>query len=281
MTPVPAPADLGAYGLRLSGLDDAAAWMTPVRSPAGLLVRASVDPRVNDAPSELHDHSADLRLRAGGRLRVTSAPAEAAFAFAGPSLPPAADLLHPLLAPAAALTHIWAGREALHAGALAVGAGAVLLVGEPETGKSTTLALCATERDVGVLTDDLAIVQDGQVLAGPRCLDLREGSLLARAAAPGRVRAGTRVRLDLPAAPPAAPLAGVVSLGWGPRARLEPIAPAERLRALLAQRMFADHVAADLPAFVDMVALPMLTLERPLGEAGLHAGVDALLSYFA
>lgn len=255
--------------------------MTPVASPLRLRVEAGTVDAADERPSRVERGRADLRLRGGGRLRLTRDEAVARFRFAG-ALPPAADLLHPYLAPAAALTQMWAGREALHAGALLIPDGAVLLLGDGQSGKSTTLARWATGPGAGVLTDDLAILHEGCVLAGPRCLDLRPDSLAAGAAADREsVRGGLRRRLDLGPAPPERKLVGAVVLAWDAEVALRPVTPARRLSVLLAQRMFGDRVEADLAGLLDVVALPMLELTRPRGEAGLRGAVDALQRYFA
>ena len=118
-------------------------------------------------------------------------------------VPPPSDLLHPYLSPAAALTHLWAGRTALHAGAVVLGDRAVLLLGRTTDGKSTTLAWLAAERGLPVLADDLTIIDEGAILPGPRCIDLRAPSAEAFADRwNGRlVRSQTRWRVRLPAVP--------------------------------------------------------------------------------
>lgn len=65
-----------------------------------------------------------------------------------------------------------------------------------------------------------------------------------------------------------------------PRVRLEPVAPADRPQELLAQRMYADRVVQDPAAILQLAALPMVTLTRPPGRAGLHAGASALIDRF-
>src|SRR5204862_5782827 len=126
--------------------------------------------------ASLDGTAADLPLVGGGRLRMRRGDERAVFSFA--ELPPDEDLLHPYLAPAAALAHLWAGREALHGGAFATSAGAVALFAEKDGGKSTTLAWLAAEHRLPVLADDLVVLRNGAVLSAPRCLDLRRSSSL-------------------------------------------------------------------------------------------------------
>jgi hypothetical protein len=49
----------------------------------------------------------------------------------------------------------------------------VLVFGPKAAGKSTTLAWLAEHLGLTIISDDLAVVVDGAVLAGPRSIDLR------------------------------------------------------------------------------------------------------------
>ena len=172
----------------------------------------------------------------GGRLRQERHRPEAHF-----HLRPTADedLLHPYLAPAAALFWQWSGREAIHAGVFEAEAGAVMMLGDKEAGKSTTLAWLATQGGTAVLSDDLAVLDGDDVLVGPRSIDLRVGG---EGTLPGvsehLVRSGERHRVRLPAAPPALRLAGLVVLDWGPTLELAPVGFAGRMELIARQRMF-------------------------------------------
>src|ERR1051325_4227399 len=151
---------LGAYGLNIVGLEGAEAWMQalPHSSPP-LRVETAREAAENLQRSTLDGTAADLRLIGGGRLRMRRDDERAVFSF--PELPPDEDLLHPYLAPAAALAHLWAGREALHGGAFATSAGAVALFADNEGGKSTTLAWLPTQHRLPVISDDLVVLRRG------------------------------------------------------------------------------------------------------------------------
>jgi hypothetical protein len=273
-------AAVGAYGLRIDGLPAAAAWMAPVgAASARLRVEVARSAEGADRPSELTSTRADIRLGGGGRMRMRRGEDRVRFAFAVE--PAAQDLLHPYLAPAAALAQIWAGREAIHAGAFVARGAAVLLLAGSEGGKSTTLAWLARRHGVVVVADDLAVIADGSVLAGPRCIDLRASTVAAGLAAGAeRVRAAGRLRLKLPGSPAAVGIGAVVSLSWGARVALRTIPPAERVRELVLQRMYAARVASDGRALLGLAALPGLSLARPRGERGLEQAASALLDYF-
>ncbi len=173
----------------------------------------------------------------GGPAPPGAPSTEAHFHLGG--APPDEDLLHPYLAPAAALYWQWAGREAIHAGVFEVGGGAILMLGDKEAGKSTTLAWLATQGGTPVLSDDLAVLDGDDVLVGPRSIDLRVGQGTLPGVSEHLVRSGERHRVRLPAASPTLPLAGLVVLDWAPEAELGP----GRLR----RPHGADRTPADVP----------------------------------
>jgi hypothetical protein len=264
--------DLGAYGLRIEGLPGAERWMQPQEPDAPLLKvvaeRAAADPR----PSSVTEDAADIGLLDGGRIRARRG--EPVVRFALPQVPPDGDLLHPYLAPAAALFWQWSGHEALHAGAVDLGGQAVLLIGAKETGKSTTIAHLA-ERGITVIADDLAVLDDGRVLAGPRSIDLRGAD-----GAGDVVRDGERTRLTLPAAPAALPVGGCAVLRWGSEVGADPVAPAERVGILASERSFY-RLAGDPSAILHLAGLPMIALTRPQERSALEPAAEALLQAFA
>jgi len=273
---------LGVYGLDVTGLPDAEQWMRALPASVPRLRVDKTDATTSSSHiSRLDRSEADLRLVGGGRLCMLRGDGRALFTF--PEMPRDDDLLHPYLAPAAALVQLWAGNEALHGGSFATAAGAVALLAEKNGGKSTTLAWLAAERPIAVLSDDLVVLRRGSVLSGPRCVDLREGGELGFLALDqGRiVRNMDRRRITLPDAPAHAPLIATVVLRWGRRLRLETAPPADRLRELLPHRMFGHRVSGDPRAILQAATLPMLILARPRGEAGLRDAAIALADYFS
>lgn len=273
---------LGVYGLDVTGLPKAERWMRTLPASAPRLrVEKTDSATTSTQDSRLNRTEADLRLLGGGRLRMRRGDGRAVFTFA--ELPGDDDLLHPYLAPAAALAQLWAGNEALHSGAFATPAGAVALLAEKEGGKSTMLAWLSAEHRIAVLSDDLVVLRRGSVLSGPRCLDLRRaGDLgLLDVEAAHVVRNRDRRRITLPDAPAQAPLIGTAVLRWDRRMRLEAVAPADRLRELLPHRMYRHRVSGDPRAILKAAALPMVILARPRGEAGLRNAATALIDYFS
>jgi hypothetical protein len=246
-------------------------------SPSLRVVVHQLDEATESDPATLSDHSADLPLLGGGRLRLTRGQPEAHYFLA--QRPSDEDLLHPYVAPAAAVMWQWAGREAIHAGAFQAGAGAVLVLGDKEAGKSTTLGWLATHGGVNVLTDDLAVLDGTQVLAGPRSIDLRPTAETTGQTLP-LVRDGERHRLRLPAVDAALPLCGVVLLEWGPKIELAPVRFPERLPLISRQRTFPS-LTPNAVTMLELGSAPTIWARRPQGLSGLAAFGPALVDYFS
>jgi hypothetical protein len=271
---------IGAYGLRIGGLPDAAVLMQPVAADATRLVittRVCAGAVGPERPSEVSSEHADVRLRWGGRMRMRHGLPEVEYAVPVPL--GSDELLHPYLAPAAALAQLWEGHEALHAGAFVVGEGAIILLGGKERGKSTTLAWIAARHRMAVLADDLCVIVDGHVLAGPRCLDVRSHPEID--VGDGKLVRDARHRIALEPVPDAVPIVGIVELEWAARPELVAVPVDQRFARLFAQRMFNVHLDLDPVALLGLLAVPMLTLARPTGAAGLAAGVELLLERFS
>ncbi|HWF50828.1 MAG TPA: hypothetical protein VG294_09335 [Solirubrobacteraceae bacterium] len=274
-----APERLGAYGLRIAGLEGASRWLVPQAADAARLeVETAIVP-LDESPHELDEHSANLRLLGGGRLRMRREERVARYSL--PAEVSDAELLHPYLTAACALVWQWSGREALHAGAFTLGGGAVLLLGGKGLGKSSTLAWLAGERGAAVLSDDLAIIENGRVLVGPRCIDTRPSGGAAPDA-PGSevVRGRERLRVALPEAAGPIPVRASVVLRWGDALSIASVPAGERLALIAPQRMFPP-LAGDPETLLELVALPTVALTRPRNVEQLPAGVEALLGYLA
>jgi hypothetical protein len=268
---------LGAYGLVLTGLDGAHAFMRPQANDAPVFrVQVEVD-TLHEGPSILTRESADIRLIGGGRLRLERGRDEAVYFLT--DRPTDEELLHPYLAPAAALRWQWSGREALHAGAVGVGSGAILLLGAKESGKSTTLSWLATVGQAAVLTDDLAVMDGMEVMAGPRSIDLRidPGGASPRGQV---VRRGERDRLQVAGGPSTLPVIGLAVLEWGDDLGFTSIPFADRLDVIARNRTF-PQVPADPLAMFDLASVPMIRASRPKDMGRLGEFGQRLLDYFA
>lgn len=186
-------------------------------------------------------------------------------------------LVHPFLAAVAAVHAAWNARLALHSGAFSTSGGAWLLIGGSGSGKSSTMAALAA-RGATIVTDDLAVLDDGAVLAGPRGVDLRPGVAQTLGVTADPVRGGLRHRVKLGASPLAVPLCGIVHLAWGGVApALEPLAPAARLAALGRPDLWAVP-APDAERLLALVDLPAFRLRRPRDPTAVGASAELLLT---
>ena len=275
--PATTPSDSrGAYGLRSTDLpasralleaapDSWAEWRLTRRSAGAARETDFVD-----------EWRASVALQPDGRLRLDRERATATIEM---RRPPGDDhLVHPYLAPIAAIAGRWLGRNVFHAGGFATEGGAWGVLGDSSAGKSALIAGLAL-RGLPIVADDLLVVKGTTVLRGPACVDLREDA--ARALGAGRrigASAGReRYRVDGPHPPPELPLRGLVALGWheaAPRVRATP--PVERLPRLLASVALAME-PSDPQALLDLAALPLLRLDRPYGFDALDESLDVLL----
>ncbi|WP_406069826.1 hypothetical protein [Micromonospora sp. NBC_01638] len=255
-----------AYGLHIRGLDEvaelpAAAHLAPGSRPVTVRQRHTSAPQ----PAALDADRMVRQLTDGRTLALERRSGDATFY--GPPL--AADVLaHPYLAPVAVVVNRWAGRETFHAGAFAHTGRAWVVLGARTAGKSTLLAALAA-REVPVLADDIVVCDGDDVLAGPRCVDLREP--VPSLALPTReVRDATRLRVTLPAIVPRLPLGGWIFLRWGDGPALTPIGPAELLARLAARRSLPE-LPSDPAALLTLAGRPGYDLTRPRDWAALDA----------
>ena len=266
----------GCYGFRLVGVDGARELL--VDAPGGWPpLELRHEPPAPGGPEldSVGPNRAELTLH-GGWATIERTPARVTFRL--PAAPRAHDLVHPYLAPAAAVAARWAGRESFHAGAVVAGDGAWAILGDKESGKSTTLAHLAL-RGHDVMADDLLVVDGDAALAGPRCIDLRERSAAHLGAGEplGVVGVRERWRLPLGRVSPRVPLRGWVTLAWDDEVAVEALRGPERMLALLPFRsvQLAPTAPRDL---VDFSSLPVLRLRRPRRWDALDAAADRLLA---
>ena len=189
-------------------------------------------------------------------LALTDADNWADFDWTAPG--PLDAVVHPLLARAVWQRAVDQPVAALHAGAVGSPAGSWAVVGPRTQGKSTLLH-ALHRRGHAILSDDVCIVEDGRVLSGPRCIDLRED-------VPGSVPVrGDRHRVTLPPVPAATRLAGFIHLRWDPSLdapQLSALEPAERL-AELADPLRQDARPSQAVALLDLATYPAFRLSRP------------------
>ena len=279
-TGIPGPADAcGAYGIRIAGLENAGEFLVPAEPDwPGLELVTTIGSSEAEAETVGDDHAL-LKLRNGGEIRVDRLAGRAEFVVPEPLGP--AELVHPYLAPAAAVVARWSGRESFHGGAFVVDGGVWALLGDREAGKSTTLAWLAAN-ELPIVCDDMLIYEGGSTFAGPRALDLRQepASRLGIGEYIGIVGARERWRFVLPQVAERLPLRGFVYLAWADELAITEVAPGDRLA-----RLFV-HAGLRLPPIrpevvLDLVTLPAFELGRPHGWDSLSGAGELLLRTLA
>jgi hypothetical protein len=258
----------GAYGLYLTGLETAARYLfdVPATWPKLAIDRVVGTPAIREGASTLTDDWAEFgfldRTDRVGHARIDRDPLGARFT--SPDVFDDDAMIHPGLSLIAAIASRWLGRDAFHAGAFLTKAGAWAVIGGREVGKSTTLGHLAA-KGLGIVADDVLIIEDGHALAGPRCIDLREGaaSWLGHGAdSVVTIGQRRRWRTHVPAVPPAVPLRGWILPAWGDGVELESVAVIHRLPLL-----YANLALTQIPRYPErllrLAALPFFTLRRP------------------
>ena len=187
------------------------------------------------------------------------------------------ELVHPYLAPVAAITAQWHGRESLHGGGIALAGNVIGVFGDRLEGKSSLLAALAT-RGVDIVCDDLLVVEGADAFAGPRTIDLREDAAEALGAGESIGVAGARARwrVRLGQIPPRLPLAGWIFLDWGDRVEVGRVPASETLKRLLRNRGIRVP-PLDPALFVQLGAMPAWEVRRPRSWSAVPEVVDAVL----
>lgn len=266
---------VGAYGLRVAGIDDPPALQQVPAAWPQLTVRQVVRDGFRVEGHRIEGGVATVAL--SERMAAVVDRDARTATLVGDARRPEAALSHPFLAAPGALFAWWEGRAALHGGAIAGPAGALALIAEKGGGKSTTMARLARD-GVGVIADDLVVADGTTVLAGPRCVDLDAADAQRLGVGDRVVREARRdkARMLLPPVSPATPLAAIVHLAWGDEVELVPLAVRERPARIMGNLMLWP-TAMTPRAQLALMALPMYELRRPRGMDSLDRVVDALL----
>lgn len=276
----PRKSRLGAYGFWLTGLDGASDVLgeAPPGWPELSIVRAAPDGDRPPVERVTADH-ASVWVPSGGWAELDRAAGRAEIR--APEGTTDGALAHPFLASVALVASRWRGHEGFHGGGIVAGGGVWGILGDKTAGKSTALAHLAV-RGVGIMSDDVLIVDGTTVLAGPRSVDLRKDAAAQLGAGEPMGQVGARHRWRVPLAPVAAelPLRGWVTLAWGDRLAVEPLRGAQRFQALLPHRG-VRLVPPDPARLVALSALPHLRFTRPRDWDGLAAASDRLLDAIA
>jgi hypothetical protein len=265
----------GAYGICIDGVETADTMLVAAEAgwPRLRLLREFGDPPV---PREsVTEEQAVLRLKTGGRLTLDRGEGVARSAV--PRRLTDDDLVHPFLAPAAAVVAHWARRLSFHAGAFLAGGGAWAVVGDREAGKSSALAWLALDGH-DVLADDVLVLDGRSAFTGPRAIDLREETAdrFGIGAALGVVGARERWRVTLPQMQSRVPFRGWIFLSWDERVEARALSAAECMRRLVGNLTLRVD-ATNPSALLELATLPAWEVRRPRDWNRLEEGVRCLL----
>lgn len=265
----------GAYGLQIAGIPNAA-FLLAAAEPAWPAVEIAVEVGDLEADGEFLDKDrARLQLRTGGRIELRRNPGQARYVVPTPLS--THELVHPFLAPAAAVFAHWHGREGLHGGALAIGSTAWGVVGDRLGGKSSLLAALATG-GTDVVCDDVLVLAGREAFSGPRTIDLREDAAAALGVGEviGAAGARERWRLRLPQLARALSIGGWVFTDWDDNLQIEHLPASETLVRLYRNRSITVP-PRDPEALLQLSALPAWELRRPRSWAAVPATLELLL----
>ena len=270
---------LGAYGLRISGIRGADSVLVPASADWPLVNIAIEIGRPEGDGEFVDDDHGRIRLRTGGLIDLDRDPGRARYTVPEPLSPD--ELVHPFLAPAAAIFGHWLGRESIHGGGVALGETAWGIVGDRHGGKSSLLAALAVW-GTDIVCDDVLVVDGREVFAGPRTVDLRKDAAAALGVGEEIGLAGTRERwrlrlglLDRPLA-----LGGWVFTEWSDELDMKRLPASETLTRLFRNRSIRLP-PRDPTAFLQLGSLPAWELRRPRSWASLPATLELVLGMLA
>lgn len=265
----------GAYGIRIAGVTSSQTMLVEAEPEwPQLRLRSELGDPVVEREDVGADHAV-VRLKTGGRLTLERARGVACYSVPRPLSDE--ELVHPFLAPAAAVMSHWAGRVSLHAGGFVADGGVWAVVGQREAGKSSTLAWLARNGHA-VVADDVLVLDGRWAFAGPRAIDLREETAerFGVGAALGVVGTRPRWRVTLPQLPARLPFRGWIFLGWDDRVGARRVGAGECLSQLMASLTL--RVDASNPrALLELATLPAWEVRRPRDWDRLEEGIGCLL----
>jgi hypothetical protein len=269
----------GAWGLRFPGLAEPG---LPLNVAPADWPEVSVDVCLRESPEHRVDWTSERAchpLLGGHQIEIEREPLAVTLILARPTA--LECVIAPHLTSAASTIATWSRRSAIHGGAFVHAGKAWVLLGDKDYGKSTTLGWLAAS-GVPIVTDDLVVYDDGLVMAGPRCVDLRPEPARQLHAGRGLGVVGTRERwrIDVPPCPASCPLGGWIFLEWGADVALERLPGIERMSRLARHRALAVPWE-DPVALLDLATLPAFVWRRPKGWRTLEAAAARLLAQIA
>jgi hypothetical protein len=267
----------GAYGLQVRSAPFAVPGLTePAQGWSDLHIHVELSDGEEPEGHALDDARATILIAPGMRAEVDRASRTATLVTREP-WPPGA-IAHPFLAGPGMAFAWWERRETLHGGVFVAGDGAWALLADKGGGKSTLLGALA-RAGAPVVADDLVVVDDGRVMAGPRGIDLSPQAAETIGAHDASPEARfTKLRLSLGPIAPETPLRGFVHLAWGDDVELARVPVAERAARIARHRSILSLDPTTPGGILDLLRLPSYELRRPRDLALLPRAVELLLA---
>jgi hypothetical protein len=244
----------GVYGFRIAGVLDNRDLLVEARSNWPLLEVTSRVDKVDQRVTVVSEQHAELKLIEGITARLDRSPPRVEFITPTPLSSKA--IVHPFLSGVVPIHCHWMGRTSLHGGAFIHDNRAWAILGDREGGKSTLLAQLAAQ-GLAIVADDLVVIEDDLVYAGPRSIDLRVNPAQGMGPADfiGRVGARERWRIQLGPIPSQVPLGGFFFLELAERSEIRRLAGVERMLRISAGRSLMLPLA-DPMTLPRLAALP-------------------------
>ena len=269
----------GTYGLRIEGLVNPIGLLSnvPETWPLLTIVQETGDLGRGERPVgaiRIREHDAHMWLADDTRFAMTRDPLTLRIVSSRPMTDEA--LLHPYLALPAATASWWLGRQVLHGAAFAHRGQAWGILGDREAGKSSTLA-ALVHAGAAPLSDDLLVVEELTLFAGPAHIDLREdASRVLGGSYIGTVGNRERWRMRHDSISVALPLGGFVVLDWGSSIQIQTVGVHERLPYLARSSELALGPATGR-SLLELLTLPLWRAARPRDYEAISAFAATLL----
>jgi hypothetical protein len=276
---VPDEAVAGVYGFRIAGVQDNRDLLVEAKPDWPLLEVTSRVDRVDQRVTVVSEQHAELKLIEGITARLDRSPPRVEFIMPTPVASKA--IVHPFLSGVLPVHCHWMGRTSLHGGAFIHDDRAWAILGNREGGKSTLLAQLAAQ-GFAIVADDLVVIEDDTVYAGPRSIDLRVNAYqeLGPAEFIGRVGSRERWRIQLGPIPSQVPLGGYFFLEWSERSEIRRLAGVERMLRISAGRSLMLPLG-DPMTLPRLAALPGWEVLRPARFEDLPTITEQMLQAIA
>ena len=267
--------ELGAYGLKLPGMPGQDLLKSAPEDWIPWSFGVDADPVIKRPPQQVSGDYATLYTQPRGYVHIDRVLSRTTVVQG--RIPVRDAYVHPLLASTALMVAEWNQRLVFHGGVFLDSAGYGWgVLGERGHGKSSFLGWCVAN-GIEVFSDDLVVTDGHRVLAGPRCIDLRQGAAeyFGIGVDIGVVGTRRRWRVSLDDGATSAPLGGWIALKWGDTSVRAMIAQ-ERVATLVANRGISVAQNHQVP-WLNSISAPAFELRRPQDWGHVDGAMQSLM----